>query len=140
MLVSLKRWLPAMIMMAVIFAFSAQPSDNLPSFDLLDKIVKKGGHMVGYGLLGLSYLYALSLNKKRYLIAWLLAVLYAITDEYHQSFVSSRHPSVLDVALFDNLGAIATLFLHQHYWNPDANFLRRWFRQTPPKSETLDSR
>jgi VanZ family protein len=111
MLNSLKRCLPALIMMAVIFAFSAQPPDNLPNFDLLDKAIKKGGHMVGYGLLGLSYLYALGLNKKRYAIAWLLAVLYAITDEFHQSFVSSRSPSVWDVVLFDNLGAITSLCL-----------------------------
>jgi len=113
MLTSLRRWLPALIMMAVIFAFSAQPSDNLPNFDLLDKAIKKGGHMIGYGLLGLAYFHALRSNKPRYLLAWLLAVLYAVTDEFHQSFVSNRSPSILDVALFDNLGAIIALGLHR---------------------------
>jgi VanZ family protein len=112
MFASLKRWIPALIMMAVIFIVSSQPSSNLPNFDVLDKVVKKGGHAIGYGLLGLSYLYALGLNKKHYFFAWLLAILYAITDEFHQGFVSSRHPSVWDVMVFDNLGTIAALFLY----------------------------
>jgi VanZ family protein len=121
MIAYFKRWIPALVMMSVIFVFSAQPSENLPNFDLFDTVIKKGGHVIGYGLLGLSYLYALGLNKKRYWIAWLLAILYAITDEFHQSFVSNRLPSVWDVVVFDNLGAIAALFLYQHYRKLDSN-------------------
>jgi VanZ family protein len=117
----LKRWIPALVMMSVIFVFSAQPSENLPKFDLLDKVVKKGGHIIGYGLLGLAYLYAMGFNRKRYSIAWLLAILYAITDEFHQSLVSSRHPSVWDVVVFDNLGAIAALYLHYRKSNSNVS-------------------
>jgi VanZ family protein len=117
----LKRWIPALVMMSVIFVFSAQPSENLPKFDLLDKVVKKGGHIIGYGLLGLAYLYAIGFNRKRYSIAWLLAILYAITDEFHQSLVSSRHPSVWDVMVFDNLGAIAALYLHYRKSNSNVS-------------------
>lgn len=38
------------------------------------------------------------------LAAWTLAVLYGLSDEFHQSFVANRHASALDVA-FDAFGA-----------------------------------
>ena len=44
-------------------------------------------------------------------MAWLLTILYALTDEYHQSFVAGRHPSIWDVLVFDNLGALLALWL-----------------------------
>ena len=53
------RWLPAVLVMAVIFVFSSIPSDELPNFGLWDLLVKKGGHVLGYGLLALAYLFAL---------------------------------------------------------------------------------
>jgi len=107
---ALGRWCPALLIMAAIFAFSSRPSDDLPSFYLFDTLAKKGGHMIGYGLLAASYLYAFNHHgRKSFYLAWLLAVLYAFTDEYHQSFVASRHPSIWDVILFDNFGAILAL-------------------------------
>jgi VanZ family protein len=105
------RWCPALLMMAAIFAFSSRPSDDLPNFHLFDYFVKKAGHMTGYGLLAISYLYAFNrCDNKSFFLAWLLAVLYAFTDEYHQSFVASRHSSIWDVMLFDNFGAILALY------------------------------
>jgi hypothetical protein len=107
---TLGRWCPAFLMMAAIFAFSSRPSEDLPNFYLFDYLVKKAGHMIGYGLLALSYLYAFNRrDNKSIFIAWLLTVLYALTDEYHQSFVASRHSSIWDVVLFDNFGAILAL-------------------------------
>ena len=106
------RWLPALILMGVIFAFSSRANDELPNFGGWDYFVKKSAHGVGYGLLALAYLRALP--KRNYFLAWLLAVLYSATDEFHQSFVPGRTPSVMDVLVFDNLGAIAGLFFH--YW------------------------
>jgi VanZ family protein len=44
-------------------------------------------------------------------LCWLLAVFYAVTDELHQSFVPGRHPSLWDVILFDNFGALISLWL-----------------------------
>ena len=37
--------------------------------------------------------------------AWLLATLYAATDEWHQSFVEARGPALLDVGI-DSAGAL----------------------------------
>ena len=105
------RWLPAVLIMAVIFGFSSTPSTKLPSFGLLDFVVKKGGHMLGYGLLGLAYWYGLRFQKRRWWLALLFAILYAISDEFHQSFVPGRHPSWVDVLGFDGGGALIALSL-----------------------------
>lgn len=114
MMIILKRYAPAWVMMAIIFVLSSQPSSDLPKFDWADTLVKKSGHVIGYSLLALSYLRVFSEHKRRYWLAWSLAILYAITDEIHQSFVVTRHASIWDVILFDNFGAIAGLVLHSY--------------------------
>jgi VanZ family protein len=111
----LRRWGLALLLMTVIFGFSSIPSNEMPNFGLLDFVVKKGGHALGYGLLALSYLYGLKGTNQgmlsRWLItAWFLAVVYSTTDEFHQSFVPGRHPVVTDV-LIDAAGAAIALLL-----------------------------
>lgn len=113
----ISKWLPVLLMMLAIFWFSAQPGSDLPTFDLLDKIIKKGGHMLGYALLALSYWRAFDLKKEKFWLAWVLAVLFAVTDEFHQSFVPGRHPSLWDVLIFDNFGALISLWLAKGYGN-----------------------
>ena len=111
------RWFPALLLMSVIFVFSSQPGDELPSFSDWDYFIKKSSHMIGYGLLALSYFHFLKYNKKQYWLALLMAVLYAATDEYHQSFVAGRGPSVIDVFVFDGLGALIALWLYSRFWS-----------------------
>ena len=106
------RWLPALFFMVVIFSFSSRPSKDLPNFLDWDFVVKKTGHVIGYGLLALSYLHFFNYDKKRYWLAWLLAILFATTDEFHQAFVAGRHSSAFDVLVFDNLGAVFGLWLY----------------------------
>ena len=98
-------------MMAIIFAASSIRGDEMPRFDEFDFTVKKLGHSVGYALLAASYLRGLG---KRPWLAWLLAVLFAITDEFHQSFTPGRNPSVWDVLVYDNFGAIAGAWIFHH--------------------------
>ena len=110
------NWIPAVTIMLVIFIFSSQPSNSLPNFDWADTIVKKGGHMLGYGLLAVSYWYGFAWAGHRRWLAWIMAILYACTDEFHQTFTLGRHPSVLDVLIFDNLGALISLWLADTYF------------------------
>jgi VanZ family protein len=104
------RWLPAVVMMVLIFTASSLPSKDVPSFGVWDLLAKKGGHALGYALLGAAYARGLSAGRR---LSWRLAalalagaVLYAITDEFHQVFVSGRHASPVDV-LIDSGGAVA---------------------------------
>ncbi|MCC6499382.1 MAG: VanZ family protein [Anaerolineales bacterium] len=120
------RWLPALLTMAVIFWFSSQPSTELPSFGLVDRIIKKSGHIFEYAVLAYCLWYALEFRKDRRWLAWLIALFYAASDEFHQSFVPGRFPSLWDVAIFDNLGALIGLWLRSGFWkksdqlkNPD---------------------
>ncbi len=61
--------------------------------------------MTGYGLLSVSILYGLDNDRKKNWLAWLLAVLFALSDEFHQSFTPGRNPSLVDVFVFDGGGA-----------------------------------
>jgi VanZ family protein len=104
------RWLPASLMMLAIFLYSAGQALDMPQ-SVLRLLVNKTGHVIGYAMLALSYWRAFNFNANRRWAAWLLAVLYAITDEYHQSFVPGRHSSLFDVLVYDNLGACLALLL-----------------------------
>ena len=103
--------------MGLIFIFSSLPSDKIPYYGGIDILLKKGGHALGYGLLGLSYYYALprSLSKLyRWFLAMTMTVLFALSDEYHQSFVEGRNSSLGDVAI-DSIGAAIALLLGVGY-------------------------
>lgn len=110
------RWFPALAIMLVIFTFSSQTGDDLPDFLGWDYVIKKMGHIIGYGLLALSYFHFLKSERKQYWPAWLLAVIFSATDEFHQSFVAGRHASIFDVLIFDNFGAAFALWSFFVYW------------------------
>ena len=95
----LTTWAPVIAWAAVIFAFSSMPSlgTDLGTWDL---ILRKAAHLVEYAILG-----ALLVRATRSpLLAVLLAGLYAVSDEVHQTFVEGRVGAPLDVAI-DTLGA-----------------------------------
>lgn len=111
------RWFPAVAMMVIIFILSSLPSDRIPYYGAIDTLVKKGGHAIGYGLLGLSYYYALPKRLSKFyrgITALMMAILFALSDEYHQSFVQGRSSSLGDV-LIDGMGATIALVLGAGY-------------------------
>jgi VanZ family protein len=69
-------------------------------FGVWDFLIKKGAHMVGYAGLAVAAYIATG----RYWLAWVIAVLYAMTDEYHQLFVPGRNGTAVDVVI-DGVGA-----------------------------------
>ena len=101
-------WLPAIVMLVAIFVFSSIPSNTMPHFNWADLFVKKSGHMLGYGLLALAFLYGFKLDPSKSKFAWLFALLYAMTDEFHQHFVPGRHASWVDI-IIDSTGAALAL-------------------------------
>jgi len=112
------RWGPALFLMLVIFTFSSIPAKDMPGFGYLDLFFKKGSHMLGYALLAQAYLWAIGKNRPNArLIAWLLAILFAVSDEFHQSFVMGRGATVVDVAI-DAFGAWVGLVIPALYLLP----------------------
>ena len=101
----LAGWLPLLMYAAVIFYLSSLPGTTyFPSFFSADKVL----HVVEYAVLG--YLVARALgnygltNKKLFIRACTLCVLYGISDEVHQMFVPHRSPSFVDI-LADGIGS-----------------------------------
>ena len=102
----LDPWLPPLLLMAVIYFFSAQP-DLTSGLGLVDLIGRKVIHAAEYALLCFLWWRTLRgpLGGQRAAIAALaISVSYAGLDEYHQSFVRGRNGSPVDVAI-DALGA-----------------------------------
>jgi hypothetical protein len=102
-----RLWLPVVVWAAAIFVWSSIPDlgTGLGGWDL---VLRKLAHAAEYAILGALLLRALG----RPAIAFLLATLYAVSDEVHQSFVSGRHGSVLDVAI-DAVGVAIGIALWQ---------------------------
>ena len=78
-------------------------------------ILRKGAHIVEYGFLMLLLWRAIFHSGKLSsqmvnFSAGLGSLLYAISDEVHQSFVPTREPAVRDV-LIDSIGIILVLWL-----------------------------
>lgn len=108
------RMVPMVITMGTIFFLSHQTGDqlSLPAIPGIDKL----GHMVIYGILAGTILFAFSENQKctrpRSVMVFtvLFCTLYGITDEFHQSFIPGRFVSVYDV-IADATGAIVACAL-----------------------------
>jgi VanZ family protein len=87
-------WLPVVVWAGVIFGLSAIPalSSGLGTWDT---VLRKCAHVTEYAILGALLSRALG----REVPAFLAAVAYAATDEFHQHFVRGRHASPIDVAI-----------------------------------------
>ncbi|MCA9961789.1 MAG: VanZ family protein [Anaerolineales bacterium] len=109
-----KKWIPALLWMVAIFVLSNQPKGAIPSFGLWDFLVKKGSHFLAYGLLAGLYWWALRGGKRPFPIAFLLTFLYAVSDEWHQSFIPGRNATVMDV-MIDSVGGLVMLGL-LYFW------------------------
>ena len=101
------RWGPLFGHMGVIFYFSSLPRPGLAEF-APDYVL----HFAGYAVLGLLAVRAFAgrllapAAGRVYLYAVAFSLAYALTDEWHQSFVPGRFPSLEDAAA-DGLGAAA---------------------------------
>ncbi len=94
----------------VIFYLSSQPDLKSGFESWLDFILRKMAHITEYGILVfLAWRAAGDEGEKKsgkYLVgAIIFSFLYAVSDEYHQSFVAGRVGSPADV-LIDSIGII----------------------------------
>jgi VanZ family protein len=98
--------------MAAIFFLSAQP-DLDSGLGVADLVLRKLVHVTVYLTLTLLWFWALrpSLPGTSALaVAGAVALLYAISDEYHQTFVAGRDGTPLDVGI-DLIGIVLASLL-----------------------------
>ena len=94
------RYGPALAIMALIFALSATP-DLSSGLGAWDTLLRKLAHVTIFAVLWLTL--ARATEWRRPMLAGVIAVLYAASDEFHQSFVEGRHGTPVDVAI-DSVG------------------------------------
>ena len=124
----LGRWAPVLVWAALIYLVSDQSRLPQAPTGLLDLLLKKGGHLTAYAVLAVLVYRALGKlpgdrGRARFIMAWVLTVLYAVTDEIHQSHVPGRTAAAFDVAI-DGSGALLGLSLRLA--------LRRWGAERLP--------
>ena len=144
-------WVPALTWMLVIFAASTDmmsaehtsrfiapflrwltPDVSVATIATVQLFVRKAAHLTEYAILGALLVRAFGSRDVRpawgyAVVAWLLAVAWAGLDEFHQSFVSSRTGSPIDV-MIDATGALIGLSI---YWC----FARKRREQAPVVAE-----
>ena len=111
------RVVPMLAVMGTIFFLSHQPGDTivLPDVPDIDKLL----HSLVYGILAATTLYALPENRsgtypvRTGIVVILFCLAYGISDEFHQSFIPGRCPSIWDIGA-DLLGAVVVVFFWLH--------------------------
>ncbi len=90
------RYTPPLAVMALIFALSATPdlSSGLGQWDLA---LRKAAHITIFAALWLTL--ARATQWRRPVLTTVVALLYACSDEYHQTLVEGRHGTPVDVAI-----------------------------------------
>ncbi len=103
-----RTWGPLILWMGLIFYLSSQSSFPIRPTGIWDMIDDYVAHVALYAVLGgLAFraFHAEGISPKQ--AAWMalvFCVAYGVSDEWHQSFVPNRTPSVLDLVA-DTLGA-----------------------------------
>ncbi|AIE61528.1 VanZ family protein [Bacillus methanolicus] len=110
------------IYMVLIWILSSMPDDaviELPSSPI-DKFVKESLHLVEFAILYVLFVFAFLTTRrfsiKRNLFCMVIACIYGITDEIHQSFVPYRSATIID-GVKDITGVCAAYyFIYQAYF------------------------
>ena len=119
-------WGPVLAWAGLIFFLSSLP--DLSSGLEHDLLFRKVAHMVEYDVLAALLWRALGRSRPfsiaaLFVLSFSLSVLYAASDEWHQSFVPGRQATVYDV-MSDAAGAALGLLV---FW-----FLARWRSRRSP--------
>ena len=102
------------VVLSTVPEFEKQPEEvKVNIIEELQFIVRKSAHFIGYMILGILasglILQYENINKK-YPLAFLICVIYAISDEVHQLFVPGRAGQVRDV-LIDSAGSLLGIII-----------------------------
>ena len=109
----LLAWLPAVLIASLIFALSSVPGLAVAS-GTWDTLTRKAAHLAVYAALALAALRGVrahgAVGDRALILAFVLVVLCAVSDELHQATVPDRSGRALDVGI-DAVGAALALLL-----------------------------
>jgi len=100
------------------------PNTSPETLAIIHFVTRKIAHFTEYAILGFLAARAFRTSPRRaiserwFLISLILIVVYAFLDEFHQSFVPSRTPSIYD-SLIDIAGGL-TVLLSRRFSQPNA--------------------
>ena len=123
-------WFPVLVWAGVIFGFSSMPVTPTKEFYLWDFILKKTAHLSEYFIFYLLLYRAIKNtttfpSKKTMIICWLLLVLYAISDEFHQLFTPGRTSTLRDV-IIDGIGGLISIWFIKQKLPKAPEKLKNW--------------
>lgn len=96
-----KLWLPVLVWAGVIFWFSGLAINKPAPFNWIDFVVKKTAHVTEYAIL----FWLVWRAGKSLKLSLAITILYALTDEWHQTFIPGREGTLRDVG-FDTIGGL----------------------------------
>ena len=129
----LRNWFPVFLWASLIFFFSTDifssantagafepilqqifPQLTADYIERIHAVIRKLGHFTEYFVFGALVWRAFSHNaagtrSRRLALSAAITVIYAVSDEWHQSFVPSRTASLIDV-LIDTIGGICGIW------------------------------
>ena len=111
----LSAYLPPLIWAGVIFVISSQQVLPGPDVFLLDFLFKKSAHMFVYGVLYALLFRSVAMTSPKdkfwllVTLPLLICLIYAASDELHQSLVTGRYATLRDIG-YDMLG-VTVVFL-----------------------------
>ncbi len=85
---------------------------NIKDIGLLSLIIRKLAHFIEYFILGILVINFITRYDKKIIIAILLCIIYATSDEIHQIFVPGRSCQIIDIVI-DSLGSIMGIYLYK---------------------------
>lgn len=85
---------------------------NIKDIELLSLIIRKLAHFIEYFILGILVINFITRYDKKIIIAILLCIIYATSDEIHQIFVPGRSCQITDI-MIDSLGSIMGIYLYK---------------------------
>ncbi|MCU9594151.1 VanZ family protein [Caldibacillus thermolactis] len=115
--------------MSFIWLLSSKPADAYIEFRVYDGFIKESLHLVEFGILyGLFVLYFLvdgKLTMKTSIFSAIVASMWGLIDEIHQSFVPYRSADVIDLVK-DVIGVIVGFIIVHFSYIKRKNRLGAW--------------
>jgi VanZ family protein len=106
-------WFPVFAWCALIYHLSSLPSLRSDFPDAWDTLFRKLAHITEFTVLTFLFFRASAVHfskKHSIFYAVLFTLVFAFTDEYHQSFVYGRNGNLFDI-IIDSLGIFLAFYL-----------------------------